>query len=189
MNVMAKATKSRRGKSAPSPAGKPKREMPKSGSMEAAAASHEIADKDSVHARDAVKNAKAATTEATDLSQHACMTADNSAANFSLKAIEIARTNTNTAFDYAHELMGVKSLSEFVELSNAHARKQFDAMIAQTNALTDLAQKVTTELAETLKAGDGKALNSKKKKRQKLGEDDISEMTPKEEVLLLHALE
>jgi hypothetical protein len=189
MNVMAKATKSLRDKSAPSQGGKPKREMPKSGSIEAGAASHEIADKNSIDAKDAVKNAKAATTEATHLSRHACMTADNGAANFSLKAIEIARTNTNTAFDYAHELMGVKSLSEFVELSNAHARKQFETMIAQTNALADLARKVTTEFAEPLKVGDATTLNSKKEKRQKPGQDDMSEMTPKEEVLLLHALE
>src|SRR5437667_8904599 len=131
MNVMAKATKSSKGKSAPSPAGKPKRAMPKSGSMKAAAAPHEIADQNSLDATDAVRNTKAATTGATHLSQHACMIADNGAANFSLKAIEIARTNTNTAFDYAHELMGVRSLSEFVELSNAHARKQIEAMIAQ----------------------------------------------------------
>ncbi|MGZ5924710.1 MAG: phasin family protein [Rhizomicrobium sp.] len=185
---MAKATKGRRRKSAPVPAGKPKREMPKSGPMEAAAPSHKIADKDSVHAKDAV-NAKAATTEATDLSQYACITAGRGAANFSLKAIEIARTNTNTAIDYAHELMGVKSLSEFVGLSNAHARKQFEAMIAQINALTDLAKKVTTEFAEPLKAGGTGTLNSRKEKRQKPGEDDISEMTPQEEVLLLHALE
>jgi hypothetical protein len=41
----------------------------------------------------------------------------------------------------------MKSPSEFVELSTAHARKQFEAMTAQTKELTELAQKVTTEIA------------------------------------------
>jgi hypothetical protein len=36
--------------------------------------------------------------------------------------------NTNAAFRYANELLGVRSLSEFIELSSAHARKQFDTL-------------------------------------------------------------
>ena len=51
----------------------------------------------------------------------------------------------------------MKSLSEFVELSTAHARKQFEAMTAQTKELTELAQKVTTEIAaEDWRHGDTK---------------------------------
>jgi hypothetical protein len=49
-------------------------------------------------------------------------------------------------------MMAVKSPSDFVLLWTAHARKQFDTMIAQSKALTELAQKVTTEIAEPLKA-------------------------------------
>jgi phasin family protein len=49
--------------------------------------------------------------------------------------------------------MGVKHPSEFVALSTAHARKQFESMIAQTKELTELAQKVTTEITEPVKAG------------------------------------
>ena len=47
--------------------------------------------------------------------------------------------------------MTVKSLSEAVELSTAHARKQFEAVTAQTKELTALAQKVATETAEPIK--------------------------------------
>jgi phasin family protein len=57
--------------------------------------------------------------------------------------------------------MGVKSPSEFVELSAAHTRKQFEAMTAQTKELTELAQKVTTEIAEPLKAGVTKTFNNR----------------------------
>jgi hypothetical protein len=57
--------------------------------------------------------------------------------------------------------MGVKSPSDFVGVSTAHARKQFDAMIAQTKELTDLAQRVTTEVTVPLKAGVTKAFSNK----------------------------
>jgi hypothetical protein len=192
MNVMARMKKSRRRNSAASSVAKPKREMPKSGARDAPAklhgnAGHGNAGKGIVHAKDALENAKAA--EAAHLSPPTGRAADKGATNYSLKAIEMARSNTNAAFDYAHELMGVKSLSEFVELSTAHACSSFAAVIAQAKEFTELAQKATTEIADSLKTGDAKAMKSKKDRRQDPGENDISGMTPKEEVLLLHALE
>jgi phasin len=105
--------------------------------------------------KDTFKNAKAATEEAAHLFQHAFTAATKGATDYNLKVIEITRVNANAAFDYAHELLGVKSPSEFVELSSARARKQFETMTAQTKELTALAQKV----AEPLKAGITGAFN------------------------------
>ena len=45
----------------------------------------------------------------------------------------------------------MKSLSEMVELSTAHMRKQFETMTAQSKELTALAQKVATETVEPIK--------------------------------------
>jgi hypothetical protein len=56
--------------------------------------------------------------------------------------------------------MGVKSQLEFVALSITHARKQFESMIAQSKELTELAQKVTTEITEPVKAGVAMAFNN-----------------------------
>ena len=82
------------------------------------------------------------------------------AADYNLKVIEIARTNANATFGYADDLLGVKSLSEFIELSTAHARRQFEAMTAQTKELTELVQKVTTDTtARGWRYGDAKAFN------------------------------
>ena len=80
-------------------------------------------------------------------------TAAKGTIEYNLKVIENARANTNAAFEHAQQLLGVKSPLEFVELSTAHARKQFDTMIAQTKELTELAQKVTTEVTQPVKAG------------------------------------
>ena len=129
--------------------------------MEMPAAFREFADKAVAQARNTYENAKAATEEATDLLKGTYKTAAKGATDYNLKVMEIARTNTNSAFDYAYKLMGVKSPSEFIELSTAHAHKQFEAMTAQTKELTELAQKATTEIVEPIKAGITKAFNNK----------------------------
>jgi phasin len=135
----------------------PKFDMPK---MEVPKAFHEFAEKGVAHAKDTYEKAKAVAEEATDLLKDTYTTAAKGVTDYNLKVIEIARTNTNTAFDYAHERLGVKSPSEFFKLSTAHARKQFEAMSAQTKELTELAQKVTTEIAaQDWRHGDSEASN------------------------------
>ena len=129
--------------------GIPNFEMPKfdMSNMEMPEAFREMAEQGAAHARDTYAKAKVASEEAADLLQKTYATAAKGATDYNLKLIEIARTNTRTAFDYAHELLGVRSPSEFIELSTAHARKQFEAITTQTKELTELAQKVTTETA------------------------------------------
>jgi hypothetical protein len=58
------------------------------------------------------------------------------------------------------KLSGAKSLSEFVELSTAQARKQFDIVSAQNKELWTLAQKVATEAAKPIETGMSKAFNN-----------------------------
>ena len=130
-----------------SPFGLPNYEIPKIDlPMEVPPAFRELADKGVAQARDTYEKAKAVTEKATDQLKDTYTTVAKGATDYNLKVIEIARTNTNTAFDNACELLGVKSLSEFVELSTKHARKQIEVMTAQTKELTELAQKVTTEI-------------------------------------------
>jgi phasin len=135
----------------------PKIDLPK---MEVPPAFRELADKGVAQARDTYEQAKAVTEKAANQLKDTYTTVAKGATDYNLKVIEIARTNTDTAFDNACELLGVKSLSEFVELSTKHARKQIEAMTAQTKELTELAQKVTTEITvKDWRHGDGKASN------------------------------
>jgi hypothetical protein len=55
--------------------------------------------------------------------------------------------------------MGVKSPSEFIELSTAQMRKQFEIASGQNKDLCALAQQVATETAEPIKTGVSKAFN------------------------------
>ena len=114
----------------------PKFEMPK---MEVPAAFREAAEKSVAHAKDTYT------------------TAMKGSVDYNLKLIDAARANANATFDFVSELIGVKSLSEVVELSTAHARKQFEAFTQQAKDLTAAAQKLATDTSEPLKTGVSKA--------------------------------
>ena len=131
----------------------PKFEMPKFDipKVEMPAAFREFAERGVAQAKDTYEKMKAAAEEATDVLEDTYATASKGAADYGLKLIETARLNTNAAFDFYAELFSTKSLSEVVELSTAHARKQFETVTAQTKELTALAQKVTTETTDPIK--------------------------------------
>jgi phasin len=132
----------------------PNFEIPK---MEIPAAFREIAEKSVSQAKETYEKMKSAAEEATDVLEDTYATATKGVSEYGLKVIEAARQNTNSTFDFYSELMTVKSFSEVVELSTAHARKQFETVTAQTKDLTALAQKVATETAEPLKGSVTKA--------------------------------
>ena len=67
-------------------------------------------------------------------------TAIGRTANFNLQLLEIARSNTNSALDFARRLIGLQSPSEVLEVSVAHARKQFESFNEQARQLATLAQ-------------------------------------------------
>ena len=132
----------------------PKFDLPK---LEVPAAFREIAEKSVAQAKDTYEKVKAATEEATDVLEDTYTTAMKGTVDYNLKLIEAGRANANAAFDFAAELVSVKSFSEVVELTTAHARKQFEAMTEQTKELTAAAQKLATDTAEPLKSGVNKA--------------------------------
>ena len=134
----------------------PNFEMPK---MEVPAAFREFAEKGATQAKENYEKMKAAAEEATDVLEDTYATATKGAADYGLKVIEATRVNTNAAFDFYTELMTVKSYSDMIELSTAHARKQFEMVTAQTKDLAALAQKVATETAEPIKDSVSKAFS------------------------------
>jgi phasin len=132
----------------------PKFDMPK---FEIPAAFRELAEKGLSQAKENYEKMKTAAEEATDMLEDTYTTAAKGASEYNLKVIESARANANAMFDYAKELLDAKSLSDLVELSTAHARKQFETLTSQTKELTALAQKVATDTAEPVKSGVTKA--------------------------------
>jgi phasin len=134
----------------------PKFDMPK---VEMPAAFREFAERGVAQAKDTYEKMKAAAEEATDVLETTYSTATKGASDYGLKVIEVARANTNAAFDFAGEIMAAKTLSEVVELTNAHARRQFEQLTAQSKELNALAQKVAADTAEPIKNGFNRAFS------------------------------
>ena len=78
------------------------------------------------------------------------------ATEYSTKLLEIARTNTEANFDLAQNLLGVKNVSEALELWTTFARKQAEAYTQQGKELVELSKKVATETAEPIKSSASK---------------------------------
>ncbi|WP_458759964.1 phasin [Afipia sp. TerB] len=107
-------------------------------------------------ARDGYEKLKAAAETNNEAIEAVCSTATKSAADLTAKLVEIARVNTTSAFDFAQSLLSVTSLPEAFDLVNTHARKQFEALSAQSADLAEFGQKVAAETVEPIKAGASK---------------------------------
>jgi phasin len=117
------------------------------------------AEKGSAQAKEAFEKISGATAEATDLIKSSYSTAVKGAQDYNTKLIEFAQANTQAALDFVQKLSGVKSPSDFIELSTDHSRKQFESLAEQTKELAALAQKVALASVEPLKTGVTKAFS------------------------------
>ena len=118
------------------------------------------AENGSAQVKESFEKMSAATAEATALIKDSYSTAVKGAQDYNTKFIEFARTNTETALDFAQKLWGVKSPSDFIELSTEHSRKQFETLTQQTSELAALAQKVTLAAVEPLKTSVSKTFST-----------------------------
>jgi len=120
---------------------------------QATAAFREFAEKGLSQAKDNYAKMKTAAEEATSMLETTYANASKGAADYGLKILEITRSNSNAAFDFAAELLGAKSLAQMVEISTSHTRKQIEQATAQAKELATLAQKLATHTAEPIKDG------------------------------------
>jgi phasin len=122
-------------------------------------AAQEIAQRGAAYTKDVYEKTRVAAEETNKVLGQTYSTVTKGATDFNLQWIEMVRANTNAAFDFARQVVGVKSPSEFLELSAAHARKQFETLTDQAQQLTGLAQKVVTDAVQPLQAGVKSAFN------------------------------
>lgn len=120
----------------------------------------ELAEKSLAQAKQGYERVKAVAEEASELVETTYATAAKGASTYNLKLIEIARTNMNAHFDFVSSLLSVKSPTEVVEISQSYAKQQFTAYVAQGKELAAIAQKVSTDTVEPLKAGVTKAFRN-----------------------------
>ena len=126
--------------------------------FEVPAAYREMAEKGLAQTKQNYERMKTAAEETSELVENTFACATKGLSDYNLKVIESARANMNANLDFIASLFAVKSPSEVVELSSAHARKTFEAVSEQGKELASLAQKVSSDTAEPIRAGLNKAL-------------------------------
>jgi phasin len=119
------------------------------------------AESSSAQAKETFEKMSAATAEATTLMKDSYSTAVKRAQDYNAKIIEFTQTNTQATFEFVQKLSGVKTPSEFFELSTDHSRRQFEALSEQARELAMLAQKVALATAEPLKTDITKAYSQR----------------------------
>jgi phasin len=125
----------------------PNFEMPK---MEIPAKFRDFAENSALQVRETFERMKSAAEVATDVIEETFATSTKRVSDYGLKVIDATRINTSAAFDFYAKLMTMESLSDVVELATARARKQFEAVTAQSKELAALMQKVTTETSKPM---------------------------------------
>src|ERR1700736_1761329 len=84
---------------------------------EATTAFREFAEKGLSQAKDNYAKMKTAADEATSMLETTYANASKGAADYGLKMVEMARTNSNAAFDFATELLAARTFAQMVEIS------------------------------------------------------------------------
>ena len=69
---------------------------------------------------------------------------------YQLKLISAAQANVNAIFEYAQDVLQAESVSDLVEISTSHSRRQFEMMAEQTRDLANSAQRIATETSRPL---------------------------------------
>jgi phasin len=113
----------------------------------------EFAERGIMQAKDAYTKMKTAAEEATGVLDATYANASKGASDYGLKVIEMARVNSNAAFDFTAELISARTLAQVIEISTSHARKQIELATEQAKELASLAQKVVNHAAEPMRGG------------------------------------
>ena len=109
--------------------------------------------------KEAFEKIGASTTEAAEAMTNCCSTAFKGIQDYNGKLIEFTQANTKSVLEFVQSLAGVKSPSEFAQVSTEYARQRLETIAEQTKQLAELTQHLTLATAEPLKSGFANVLN------------------------------
>ena len=109
-----------------------------------------IADKGTVGAGKTINEAAEIGREAARGTENGFWRGAEGLIDYNRKLLEIGRSNVDAAFEYAQDVVGVRSLSEFVDISTQYARNQSAAMTQQASDLATRAQKLAADTPQPL---------------------------------------
>lgn len=108
----------------------------------------DIAEQSAAQLRDGFAKAKTAAEDTTDMVEDSYESARKGALAIGVKALDVAKVNSDASFSLARDLFGAKTFAEVIELQSAFARKQLDVIGAQAKEFQGLAQKYVTDSAK-----------------------------------------
>ena len=111
----------------------------------------EMVEKGAAQSKEVFERMSAASGQAADVMQHCYSAAVKGMQDYNNKLLEFTHANTKAAFDFAQRISGVKSPSEFVQLSTEQIQHQLTILTDQTKQLAALAQQMTVATAEPLR--------------------------------------
>jgi phasin len=119
----------------------------------------EFAEKGVSQARETYEKFKDVAQSSNETMEAVYASATKGASDYSGKLLELARANTNAAFDMAEKLIAVKSPTEAFSIWTNYARGQYETLTSQTKELVELGQKVASETVEPIKTASSKVFN------------------------------
>jgi hypothetical protein len=106
-------------------------------------------------ARDTAARAGDAAREAADRIQQSSAKAAEGFREYQLTVLSAAQANINAMFEYAQDALQAQSISELMELSASHSRRQLETIAQQSREIASAAQKLATDTARPLTGGLG----------------------------------
>jgi phasin len=119
-----------------------------------------FAEKGAAQSREAYARMKSAAEDATKTIESTMQTAQAGSVELGLKAIDVMRTNADMSLSHLESLLGVKSVSELVELQTAFVRKQVETTVEQAKAMQETARRLAEGVAQPGKDAAEKAMAS-----------------------------
>ncbi|MFP1632994.1 phasin [Zhengella sp. ZM62] len=121
-----------------------------------------FAEKGVEQTQEAYAKMKSNAEEAQKMVEDSMETVKGAVQSVSLKTISAMRANAEAGFSHMEALLGVKSLSDFVELQTAFIRKQTEMAAEQAKDVQAAATKAAEDLAKPAKTAFDKAVKDMK---------------------------
>ena len=118
----------------------------------------DFAEKSLAQSRDGYARMKTAAEDATKTVEATLQSAQAGTVELGLKAIDLMRVNTDNSLSHLEALLGVKSISEVVELQTAFVRKQLELGVDQAKSLQDVSRKVAEDIVKPGKSAVDKVV-------------------------------
>ena len=121
-----------------------------------------FAEKGVEQTKEAYSKMKANAEDAQKVLESTFETARSASSDLSLKSIAAMRANSEAAFSHLEALVGVKSVSEFLELQTAYLRKRVEMTVEQATDMQALSSKAAEEVGKPIKDAFEKAMKELK---------------------------